>query len=72
MTDIVEASASSNRISYFLQELRCASLRARLQQHDIEAIGLAIKGGLVSPDQAVEMLADCDCLTLISPPPEVS
>jgi len=59
-----------DRRSYLLQELRCASLRARLWQADIDAVGLALKGGLVTPDQALEMLADCDCLHLIAPTPE--
>jgi hypothetical protein len=58
-----------DRRSYLLQELRCASLRARLWQADIEAVGLALKNGLVTPEQALELLADCDCLQLIAPPP---
>jgi hypothetical protein len=56
-----------SRIEYLLAELRCASLRARLQQADIDAVGMALKAGLVEPDQALELLADCDCLQLISP-----
>jgi hypothetical protein len=56
-----------NRVDYLLAELRCASLRARLWQADIEAVGLALKAGLVKPEQALEMLADCDCLQLIEP-----
>jgi len=55
------------RIEYLLAELRCASLRARLWQADIDAVGLALKAGLIDPDHAVEALADCDCLQLISP-----
>jgi hypothetical protein len=47
--------------------LRCASLRVRLQQADIDAVGLALKAGLVEPEQALELLADCDCLKLITP-----
>jgi hypothetical protein len=71
MTDIADSEGSSNRVEYFIQELRCASLRARLQQQDIDAVGLATKAGLITADQALELLADCDCLRLISPP-EVS
>jgi hypothetical protein len=55
------------RRDYLLAELRCASLRARLWQADIDAVGLALKAGLVEPEQALELLADCDCLQLISP-----
>jgi hypothetical protein len=56
-----------SRRDYLLAELRCASLRARLWQTDIDAVGMALKAGLVEPEQALELLADCDCLQLISP-----
>jgi hypothetical protein len=56
-----------NRIEYLLAELRCASLRARQQAGDIDAVGLALKGGLIEPEQALELLQDCDCLQFISP-----
>ena len=56
-----------SRVEYLLAELRCAQLRAMLLQHDIAAVGLALKAGLIDPEQAVELLADCDCLQLISP-----
>jgi hypothetical protein len=51
--------------NYLLAELRCASLRLRLEQSDIEAIGLALKGGLITPDQALVLLNDCDALRLV-------
>jgi hypothetical protein len=54
------------RRDYLLAELRCASLRARLWQADIDAVRLALKAGLVEPEQALELLADCDCLQFIS------
>jgi hypothetical protein len=55
--------------TYLLAELRCASLRARILQADIEAIGIALKGGLISPDQAIELIADVDALRLVGTPP---
>jgi hypothetical protein len=55
------------RRDYLLAELRGASLRARLWQADIDAVGLALKAGWLDPEQAVEALHDCDCLQLISP-----
>jgi hypothetical protein len=55
------------RHEYLLAELRCASLRARLRQADIDAVGMALKAGLVEPEQALELLADCNCLQFISP-----
>jgi len=59
-----------DRRDYLLAELRCAALRARLWQSDIEAVGLALKGGLIDADQALGLLADCDALHLVAPPPE--
>src|SRR4051812_48668345 len=47
---------SQDRREYFLQEMRCARLRARLLQNDITALGLAVKGGLIDPEQAIEWL----------------
>jgi hypothetical protein len=55
-----------NRVDYLLAELRCAALRARLWQTDIEAVGLALKGGLINPKQALELLHDCDALHLVA------
>jgi hypothetical protein len=54
-----------NHTEYLLAELRCASLRARLLQQDIDAVGSALRGGLITPDQAVGLLADCDVLHLV-------
>jgi hypothetical protein len=54
-----------NRRDYVLAELR--SLRARLWQADIEAIGKALKADWITPEQAGEALKDCDCLQLIEP-----
>jgi hypothetical protein len=53
------------RTDYLLAELRCAALRARLWQADIEAVGLALKGGLIEPEEALALLADCNCLQLV-------
>jgi hypothetical protein len=50
---------------YLIAELRCASLRARLWQADIDAVGLALKGGMISPEQALGFLADCGALHLV-------
>jgi hypothetical protein len=54
-----------SRIEYLLAELRCASLRARLWQADIDAVGLALKGGLIHPEQALKLLHDCNALHLV-------
>lgn len=50
---------------YLLAELHCASLRASILQADIEAV----KGGLVTPDQALRLLHDVDALRIVGTPP---
>jgi hypothetical protein len=57
-----------NRVDYLLAELRCAVLRTRLWEADITAVALALKSGLISPDQALENLHGCDALHLVNPP----
>ena len=57
---------------YLLAEFRCASLRLRLAQSDVDAIGLALKGGLISAEQALGLLDDCDALRLVGAPPEAT
>jgi hypothetical protein len=59
------AKPKQDHRNYLLAELRCAALRARLWQHDIEAVGLALRGGLISPNEALELLHDCDALHLV-------
>ena len=58
-------NAHKNFSEYLLAELRCASLRLRLEQSDIEAVGLALKAGLISPDQAIAELHDRDVLRVV-------
>jgi hypothetical protein len=55
------------RPEYLLAELRCASLRAQLVQADIDAISLALRHCLISSEQAVDLLYDCDLLRYIEP-----
>ena len=58
-------SAAVVSAEYLLAELRCAVLRAQLWQADIEAVGVALKGKLITPEQALELLHDCDALLLV-------
>jgi hypothetical protein len=51
---------SQDRRSYLLAEFRCAALRARLWQADIDAAGLALKAGLATPEQALAMLDEAE------------
>ena len=34
-------------------------------QADIEAVGIALKHGLIQPEHALELLHDCDALHLV-------
>jgi len=52
----------AQRRDYILAELRCAHLRARLAQNDIEAIGLALKSRLMSPEVAAAALWNTDAV----------
>ena len=51
MTDI--ANCGKDLIAYLVAEFRCAAQRARLAADDLDAISLALKGGLVTPYQAM-------------------
>jgi hypothetical protein len=61
-----------NYTDYLLAELRCAALRARILASDVDAIGLALKNGLVTPDQAVDLMADSGVLQFVVPTPPKS
>ena len=70
MLDTTEAPSSQAESGltfqdYLLAEMRCASLRARILQHEIDAIGIALKGGAISADQALELMHGIDLLRLI-------
>jgi hypothetical protein len=56
-----------NRTEYVLAELRCAALRARLAACDIDTIGIALRGGAIDADIALEWLVDCGALSYLQP-----
>jgi hypothetical protein len=58
---------SSGYTEYLLAEIRAAILRAKLWQNDLVAIGIALKGGFIDPDNALEHLHDCGALRLVAP-----
>jgi hypothetical protein len=64
--------SSADQRDYVLAELRCAVMRARLWQADIEAVGIALRSGLIDPDQALELLAECGALHLVGGGHEVT
>jgi len=49
-----------------LAELRCASLRAKLVQLDVDAVGIAVKSGLISVEQAIGTLGARGALSYLA------
>ena len=56
---------------YLLAELKCACLRAQLALADIDAVLVALAGGVITPEQAIELLAECDLFRFIEPAPPI-
>ena len=54
---------------YVLAELRAAHTRARLYVNEIETIGVALRGGFVTTDIAVQMLWEANTLDFLLPCP---
>ena len=55
--------------AYLLAEIRCATLRVRLAANDLDAIGLALKGGLITPFQAIQHIENVDALRFLGAEP---
>jgi hypothetical protein len=54
-------------VDYLLAELRCAVLRVRLIHADLIALGIAVKQGMLSPEEALDELEASDLVRLILP-----
>ncbi len=50
---------------HLLAAMRCASVRLYLAKLDVDSIGTALKGGLISTDEAFGWLAEIGALPLI-------
>jgi hypothetical protein len=50
---------------YILAEFRCALIKARLAQCDIEAAALALKYRIVTPEQAAAMFWDSEAVQFL-------
>ena len=46
------------RRQFLLSQIRCATLRARLAVAELDSIGIALRGSQITPEDAVEWLAD--------------
>ena len=58
-------NAAMTFAEYLAAELRAASLRARLLSSEIDAIAVALSGGLVTAEQALTLMAGVDLLRVI-------
>jgi hypothetical protein len=73
VSSAIEVSVDANRFSqnddgfrdYLLVAIRCARLRAQLLQSEIDQIGVALKGRMVSPDVALSWLSEIGAIQLV-------
>jgi hypothetical protein len=65
MTAGVTKGNSAARRDYLLAEFRCALIRVKLAQLDIEAVACALKHNIVTPEQAVALFFDADGVRLV-------
>jgi hypothetical protein len=63
MTDI--NNSADDLTAYLLAEFRCAALRAKLAANDLIAIGLALKGGVITPYQAIMHIEETDAFRFL-------
>lgn len=59
------ATITNDRKEYVLAEFRCAIVKAKLALLDLEAASLALKAGLVTPDQAIAMFWDSQAVKFL-------
>jgi len=62
MTSGIADDIAAARREYLLAELRCALIKAKLAQLDIEALGCALKHNIITPEQAVALFWDSEAI----------
>ena len=65
MSTEVFRSTDEGKREYILAEFRCALTKAKLAQRDIEAVGLALKNGFVTPEEAAAMFWDSEAIQFL-------
>lgn len=55
----------AGRRRYILCEFRCALVKAKLAQLDIEAAAMALEHNIVTPEQAVAMVWDSEAIQFL-------
>ena len=65
MNAITAQTAADGKRDYVLAEFRCALIKAKLAQLDIEAVAVALKYRIISPEQAVAMFWDSEAFQFL-------
>ena len=65
MTADPNVTLADARRDYLLAEFRCALIKAKLAQLDIEAVALALKYDIVAPEQALAMFWDSEAVRFL-------
>jgi hypothetical protein len=60
----------ASRHEYLLNAIRCASLRAKLLEIEINSVGVALKGNAISDEVAIEWLKDIGAISLCTYMPD--
>jgi hypothetical protein len=58
---------SSGFTDFVLKQLRCVGLRTMLIGDQIDALGVALRGGIISQEMALLGLHECGAMGLIMP-----
>jgi hypothetical protein len=64
-TEVFHSADDKGKREYILAEFRCALAKAKLAQRDIEAVGLALKNGIVTPEQAAAMFWESEAIQFL-------
>ena len=65
MLDITDKPLTQGFHDYLVAELRCAGLRAKILEAEINAIGLALEKQIITADQAIVLMHGVDLLRFI-------
>ena len=69
MTIMDELEVDAAHREFMLAALRVASARCKLMDHEITAVGTALKTTLIEPEEAVRWLREMGLMFLIEPLP---
>ena len=65
MTNTTQDSGTAGRRQYILAEFRCALIKAKLAQLDIESVAMALQLNIVTPEQAAVIFWDSEAIRFL-------